>query len=258
MLTAGTRELQAYLDATSTITTTTATDKSRSLDTLALGQSVSGDSGDDVASSPLAMIDGEESEHSKHEEEEKKIQDEYIAGKEEEASALSVRKVGKAKKCFIAASSSSSSGSSAATTTTTTSSVTCTSRQVKKRKQRPSRLEIFTEHDNNKNNRDKGSSVEVDTERHQSILPGSLPSAPLLLPSLHNQQATFEASRRARGPSPKKMAVPEGACKKVIGLGISLEKQKQPAHGKENVDPEFNFAAVAAAADEVDTSTVFG
>ncbi|KAG9601116.1 hypothetical protein KCU77_g7829, partial [Aureobasidium melanogenum] len=189
MLTAGTRELQAYLDAAS----------NSSLNTLAAYQHSESDSssthaimsnGRSVYSGDNDQIDDEEESH---------------VG---EASILSMRKVGKARECYIPASKSDVS----------------VPKSPKPNKQRRSKFKVFTEAEG-----PEGGKFEA--RKHRSMVE-PMPSAPLLLceqKSKNNQLAVT----RPHSLSPKK--VTRSAAKpKAVGLGISTGKEQE----KENLDPD--------------------
>ncbi|KAG9994537.1 hypothetical protein KCU78_g18377, partial [Aureobasidium melanogenum] len=189
MLTAGTRELQAYLDAAS----------NSSLNTLAAYQHSESDS-----SSTHAIMSNDRSVYSGDNDQIDDEEEGYVG----EASILSMRKVGKARECYIPASKSDVS----------------VPKSPKSKKQRRSKLKVFTEAAG-----PEGTKFEA---RKHRIMVEPMPSASLLLSeqkSKNNQLAV----RRPHSLSPKK--VTKSAAKpKAVGLGISIGKEQE----KENLDPD--------------------
>jgi hypothetical protein len=187
MLTAGTRELQAYLDAPS----------NSSLNTLAAYQH------SESSSSTQAIMSNDRSVYSDVnnplDEEESQVG---------EASVLSVRKVGKARECFIPAPKSNASMPKSPDT----------------KKQRRSKLKVFTE----------TPQVEIEkpkARKYQSMMDPP-PSAPLLVSTQKNKDKQL-AVKRPHSLSPKKLT--GFAVKpKASGLGLSFSKEQN----KENVQPD--------------------
>ncbi|KAG9846336.1 hypothetical protein KCU98_g6701, partial [Aureobasidium melanogenum] len=189
MLTAGTRELQAYLDAAS----------NSSLNTLAAYQHSESDS-----SSTHAIISNDRSVYSGDNDQIDDEEETHVG----EASILSMRKVGKARECYIPAS----------------KSDLPAPKSPKSSKQRRSKLKVFTEATG-----PEGTKFEV--RKHRSMVE-PLPRAPLLLSeqkSKNNQLAV----RRPHSLSPKK--VTRSAAKpKAVGLGNFIGREQE----KENLDPD--------------------
>jgi len=188
MLSAGTRELQAYLDASS----------NSSLNTLAAYQHSKSDS-----SSTEAIMSNDRSVYSE-------INDQV--GDEEsqvgEASVLSMRKVGKARECYIPASKRDAS----------------TTKSPETKKQRRSKLEVYTD-------TPRPDAERFEARKHRSMM-NALPSAPLPLATQETKDVKL-AVRRPHSLSPKKLT---GfvAKPKTTGLGISIDK----GQNKENIEPD--------------------
>ncbi|CAD0101310.1 unnamed protein product [Aureobasidium mustum] len=189
MLTAGTRELQAYLDAPS----------NSSLNTLAAYQHSESDS-----SSTHAIMSNDRSVYSGD--------NDLIDNEEEshvgEATMLSMRKVGKARECYIP----------------TAKSDVSAPKSPKSSKQRRSNLKVFAD-----SSELEGEKSEV--RKHRSMVE-SMPSAPLLLTEQKNKNHQL-AVRRPHSLSPKKL-MSSVAKPKTVGLGISIVRE----HNKENLDPD--------------------
>ncbi|CAD0108053.1 unnamed protein product [Aureobasidium uvarum] len=188
MLTAGTWELQAYLDAPS----------NSSLNTLAAHQHSERDS-----SSTEAIMSNDRSVYSEANDQIEDEEESYIG----EASVLSIRRVGKARECYIPA----------------PKSIASAPKSPDTKKQRRSNLKVFTD-----TPRPDGKSFEV--YKHRSMME-SLPSAPLLLSAQRNRDNQL-AVKRPHSLSPKKLTG-SVAKPKAVGLGISIGKDQN----KENVDP---------------------
>jgi hypothetical protein len=188
MLTAGTRELQAYLDAPS----------NSSLNTLAAYQHSESDS-----SSTQAIMSNDRSVYSDAnnplDEEESQVG---------EASVLSMRKMGKARECYIPAPKSNASAPKSPDT----------------KKQRRSNLKVFTETPQAESEKHK-------TRKYQSMMDPP-PSAPLLV-STQKKKDKQLAVKRPHSLSPKKLTG-FAAKPKASGLGISFSKEQN----KENVEPD--------------------
>jgi hypothetical protein len=187
MLTAGTRELQAYLDAPS----------NSSLDTLAAYQHSESDS-----STTLDVMSNDRSVYSnvnnQRDDEENQVG---------EASVLSMRKVGKARECYIPAPKSNTSMLKSPDT----------------KKQRNSKLKVFAD-------TSQACGEKPKARKYQSMI-DPLPSAPLLLSAPKNKDKQI-AVRRPHSLSPKKLT--ENMAKpKATGLGISIGTEQN----KENMDP---------------------
>lgn len=188
MLTAGTRELQAYLDASS----------NSSLNTLAAYQHSKSDS-----SSTEAIMSNDRSVYSE-------VNDQV--GDEEsqvgEASVLSMRKVGKARECYIPASKRDASMTKSPET----------------KKQRRSKLEVYTD-------TPRPDTERFETRKHRSMM-NALPSAPLPLAAQETKDVKLAVSR-PHSLSPKKLT---GfvAKPKMIRLGISIGQ----GQNKENIEPD--------------------
>ncbi|KAI5205896.1 hypothetical protein E4T38_04104 [Aureobasidium subglaciale] len=187
MLTAGTRELQAYLDASPT----------SSLNTLAAYRH-----SDNGSTSTQAIMSDDRSVYS---DDHGPIDDDesYVG----EASVLSMRKVGKARECYIPAAKSNMSAT----------------KSPKAKKKRRSNLKVFTEIANLEGEKGK-------PQKHQRVL-SPLPSAPMLLSEQRNKSSQLSPVRRRHSLSPKKLS--SVVKPKAVGLGIRMGRDK----GKENVDP---------------------
>ncbi|KAH0362823.1 hypothetical protein KCU65_g7794, partial [Aureobasidium melanogenum] len=189
MLTAGTRELQAYLDAPST----------SSLNTLAAYQHSESDS-----SSTHAIMSNDRSVCSGDDDQIDDEEESHVG----EASVLSMRKVGKARECYIPASESAASAP----------------KSPKPGKQRRSKLKVFME-----TSRPEGKDPE--TPKHRSMVE-PMPSAPLLLSEQKNKNNQL-AVRRPHSLSPKKLTR-SVAKPQAVGLGISVGR----VQNKENLEPD--------------------
>ncbi|KAI4781096.1 hypothetical protein E4T52_03990 [Aureobasidium sp. EXF-3400] len=187
MLRAGTRELQAYLNAPS----------NSSLNTFAAYQHSKSDS-----STTLDVMSNDRSVYSNVNDQ--GDDEEHQVG---EASVLSLRKVGKARECYIPAPKSNTSMPKSPDT----------------KKQRRSKLRVFTDTSQAQGEKPKA-------RRYQSMM-DPLPSAPFLLSAPKNKDKQV-AVRRPHSLSPKKltgnMAKPQAT-----GLGISIGTEQN----KENIDP---------------------
>lgn len=188
MLTAGTRELQAYLDAPS----------NSSLDTLAAYQHSRSDS-----SSTKGIINNDRSVYSDVNEQ---VHDEE--SQVGEVSLLSMRKVGKARECYIPAPKSDSS----------------MPRSSKTKTQRRSKLKVYTDTPRPETRR-------PEARKHQSMM-NALSSAPLPLAAQETKDVQL-AVRRPHSLSPKKLTA-SVAKPKTAGLGISIGKEQN----KENIEPD--------------------
>lgn len=188
MLTAGTRELQAYLDAPS----------NSSLNTLAAYQHSRSDS-----SSTQAIINTDRSVYSDVNEE--VYDEESQVG---EASMLSMRKVGKARECYIPAPNSDASMPKS-------SSI---------RKQRRSKLQVYSD-------TPRPETGGSEARKHRSMM-NALPSAPLPLAAQMSKDVRLPV-KRPHSLSPKKLT---GfvAKPKTTGLGISIGNEQN----KENIEPD--------------------
>ena len=188
LLTAGTRELQAYLDAPS----------NSSLNTIAAYQHSESDS-----SSTQAIMSNDRSVYS-NELDEPDAEEEPCVG---EAYLLSLRKVGKARECYIPASESEGSAS----------------KPRKADKQRRSGLKVFT---------DIPRPQEKKPERQHRGMLDPLPSAPLFPSVQKSTENRLSAIKRSCSLSPKKLSG-LGAKPNLVGLGIFVGKEQD----KENMDP---------------------
>lgn len=188
MLTAGTRELQAYLDAPS----------NSSLNTLAAYQHSRSDS-----SSTEAIMSNDRSVYS--DVDNQVDEEESHVG---EASVLSMRKVGKARECYIAAPKSDAS----------------MPKSPKTKKQRRSKLKVYTDTPRSETERSE-------IRKHRSMM-NVLPSAPLPLAAQKTKDVQL-AVRRPHSLSPEELTG-SVAKPKTTGLGISIGKEQN----KENIEPD--------------------